>query len=92
MVFTPHNYLLGDPSQQSSQRIRINYDDEKATDVEKFGQQLPSGSVDLVSLAPRFLQGGADSLATSRLEPLDVLRRLFDKEVPVPRPYRRRGQ
>ena len=49
MVFTPHNYLLGDASRDSSQTMRINFDEDKATDVETFGSGAASGNVDLVS-------------------------------------------
>ena len=48
MVFTPHNYLLGDASRDSSQTIRINFDEEKATDVETFGSEPITGTVNLV--------------------------------------------
>lgn len=51
MVFTPHNYLLGDASRDSSQTMRINFDEHKATDVETFDQQPIAGNVDLPQVA-----------------------------------------
>jgi primary-amine oxidase len=51
MVFTPHNYILGDASRDTSQLIRINFDEDKATDVETFGQEPISGDVNLAQVA-----------------------------------------
>nr|XP_031863935.1 uncharacterized protein CI109_000579 [Kwoniella shandongensis]KAA5531007.1 hypothetical protein CI109_000579 [Kwoniella shandongensis] len=48
MIITPHNYLLSDPTRQSTQQIRINYNnDNSTTDVYTFGSQQASGDVNL---------------------------------------------
>lgn len=51
VMITPHNYFYGDISRHSSQMIRVNYDDEGATDVETFGQQMAMGKVDMEQIA-----------------------------------------
>ncbi|KAK6910889.1 hypothetical protein I203_104924 [Kwoniella mangroviensis CBS 8507] len=47
MVLTPHNYLLSDPSRQTSQQIRIDYDEGDVTDVYTFGSEQAFGEIDL---------------------------------------------
>ncbi|WWC71351.1 uncharacterized protein I206_105306 [Kwoniella pini CBS 10737] len=51
MVLTPHNYLLSDPSRQSSQQIRIDYDDGEVGDVYTFDSQQATGQVDLTQIS-----------------------------------------
>ncbi|WRT68622.1 uncharacterized protein IL334_005600 [Kwoniella shivajii] len=51
MIITPHNYLLSDPSRQSSQQIRIDYDDDAVSDVYTFGSEAASGQVDLAQVS-----------------------------------------
>lgn len=58
LIISPHNYLLNDPSRQSSQQVRINYHSSasgQVTDVLLFGGEVPSGTVNLVSWAFRRL-------------------------------------
>ncbi|KAK4051483.1 hypothetical protein OIO90_004697 [Microbotryomycetes sp. JL221] len=46
MIFTPHNYLYSDPSRQTSQMLRLNYNssaDYIVSEVETFGSHQPSG-------------------------------------------------
>ncbi|BGP20022.1 hypothetical protein JCM10213_000596 [Rhodosporidiobolus nylandii] len=58
VLFSPHNYLLRDPSRQTSQMIRINYnstsDDKQVQDVLTFGTQTASGLYNLTALQPDF--------------------------------------
>lgn len=46
MRLEPINYLLGDPSVQSSQQVRVNH---TSSEVETFGAETANCSVDLVS-------------------------------------------
>jgi primary-amine oxidase len=51
LVFSPHNYLYSDASRQTSQQVRIQYNNDNVTEVETFGAQPMHGMVDLVSYA-----------------------------------------
>lgn len=50
-MFSPHNYLYSDASRQTSQQVRIQYNNDNVTEVETFGAQPMHGMVDLVSYA-----------------------------------------
>ncbi|WWC90477.1 uncharacterized protein L201_005413 [Kwoniella dendrophila CBS 6074] len=50
MILTPHNYLSGDPSRQSIQQIRIDYDGDEVSDVYTFGSEPATGRIDLDDL------------------------------------------
>ncbi|GAA5866523.1 hypothetical protein JCM8547_000655 [Rhodosporidiobolus lusitaniae] len=53
LVMTPHNYLLGDPSRQTSQMIRINYNssaEETVSSVLTFGAERASGLFNLTDV------------------------------------------
>jgi len=47
LMFTPHNYLLSDPSRAVTNQIRINYNNTATTDVETFGAQPLEGVIEL---------------------------------------------
>ncbi|OCF40116.1 hypothetical protein I317_06067 [Kwoniella heveanensis CBS 569] len=51
MIFTPHNYLLSDPSRQSTQQIRLDIEDDNVTGVHTFGSESASGDVNLAQVA-----------------------------------------
>ncbi|ORY29317.1 putative copper amine oxidase [Naematelia encephala] len=51
MMITPHNYLLSDPSRQSTQMIRINYNNDNVSDVVTFGSQEATAEVNLAQTA-----------------------------------------
>jgi primary-amine oxidase len=54
MLIMPHNYLLHDPSRDSRQTVRIDYDDEQGVEIIKtFDAELANGSVNLVRV-PRY--------------------------------------
>jgi primary-amine oxidase len=51
MLIMPHNYLMHDPSRDSRQTVRIDYDDEHgAGAVETFDAELANGTTKLVCL------------------------------------------
>ena len=47
MIFTPHNYLLSDPSRQSTQQIRIDYNNDNVSEVFTFGSEAAIGDISL---------------------------------------------
>ncbi|KAJ9106038.1 hypothetical protein QFC20_004098 [Naganishia adeliensis] len=49
LVFSPHNYLYSDASRQTSQQVRIQYNNDIVTEVETFGAQPMHGLVDLAA-------------------------------------------
>nr|XP_018261712.1 uncharacterized protein I303_06153 [Kwoniella dejecticola CBS 10117]OBR83870.1 hypothetical protein I303_06153 [Kwoniella dejecticola CBS 10117] len=51
MILAPHNYLLNDPSRQSSQQIRIDYEGGDVSDVYTFGSQQATGQIDLTQVS-----------------------------------------
>ncbi|KAK3061645.1 hypothetical protein LTS18_005727, partial [Coniosporium uncinatum] len=58
---TPHNYLLGDPSRETVNMVRVNYDDGSAT-VETFGQGQPMCSLDVSAMQPDLSDYKGDSV------------------------------
>ena len=53
VIISPHNYLLSDPSRQTKQQIRINYNssaDGIVSAVKTFGSHQATGQVNLTSV------------------------------------------
>ncbi|KAM0749530.1 copper amine oxidase [Meredithblackwellia eburnea MCA 4105] len=76
LMISPHNYLLNDPSRQSNQMVRVNYNSTAAgegqvTDVLLFGGELPSGTIDLSSQQTSFYDYVGDVAVRKR--PYDPL-------------------
>jgi primary-amine oxidase len=67
MIITPHNYLLSDPSRQSTQQIRIDYTDEEVTDVYTFGSKPAAGQINFVSVSPTSAQSGSKTWQDANL-------------------------
>ncbi|GAA6059733.1 hypothetical protein JCM10212_000261 [Sporobolomyces blumeae] len=63
-VISPHNYLLRDPSRQTKQMIRLNYNssnDNIVSVVNTFGAEPASGMVNLTALQPDYYSYTGDS-------------------------------
>ncbi|GAA5903080.1 uncharacterized protein JCM6883_002688 [Sporobolomyces salmoneus] len=63
-MLSPHNYLLRDPSRQTKQMIRLNYnssDDYIVSNVHTFGADPVKGQVNLSSLQPDYYDYQGDS-------------------------------
>ncbi|GAA5827592.1 hypothetical protein JCM11251_001748 [Rhodosporidiobolus azoricus] len=57
LVIAPHNYLLSDPSRQSVQQVRIDYNSSAqdiVSDVVAFGAQKASGLFNLTAIQPDY--------------------------------------
>ncbi|KAJ3749653.1 copper amine oxidase [Lentinula detonsa] len=54
MQILPHNYLLHDPSRDSLQTVRIDYNDSGVQAVHTFGASFSTGLVNLTSTVPEF--------------------------------------
>ncbi|EIM84675.1 copper amine oxidase [Stereum hirsutum FP-91666 SS1] len=55
MQIMPHNYLLGDPSRNSRQTVRLDYsNDDGVTDVKTFGAHFAKGTANLSATTPDF--------------------------------------
>ncbi|GAA5905162.1 hypothetical protein JCM6882_000397 [Rhodosporidiobolus microsporus] len=70
LVFTPHNYLLGDPSRQTAQQIRLNYNssaEKVVSDVVTFGAQKPAGLFNLTAIQPNYFN--YENIASDRKLP-----------------------
>lgn len=64
MLFSPSNYLLGNPALQSSQMIRMNYNSSASDIVEEvltFGGQSASGMFNLTAIQPDYYSYEGDS-------------------------------
>ena len=48
MQILPHNYLLHDPSRDSKQTVRVNYNDSGVQAVHTFGAEMSKGGANLV--------------------------------------------
>ncbi|KAI0030480.1 copper amine oxidase [Vararia minispora EC-137] len=55
MLISPHNYLLHDPSRDTRQTVRIDYDDTKGVEtVKTFGAEFSKGATNLTNTVPDF--------------------------------------
>lgn len=64
MIFSPSNYLLGNPALQSSQMIRMNYNSSASDIVEEvltFGGESASGMFNLTAVKPDYYAYEGDS-------------------------------
>ena len=48
----PLNYLVGDPSRETVNMVRINYNDGNVSQIATFGQQEPTCSVNMAAIEP----------------------------------------
>ncbi|ORY72898.1 copper amine oxidase [Leucosporidium creatinivorum] len=63
IIFSPHNYLLGDPSRQTKQMIRLDYNssaDNIVSTAHTFGSHQASGSINLTALQTDFYAYSGD--------------------------------
>ncbi|KAM0789976.1 hypothetical protein ACM66B_005309 [Microbotryomycetes sp. NB124-2] len=63
MIFTPHNFLYGDPSRQTVHTLRLDYDssaDFIVSNVETFGSHQPSGNFNLTAAQADYTQYKGD--------------------------------
>ncbi|GAA6039389.1 hypothetical protein JCM8097_002830 [Rhodosporidiobolus ruineniae] len=85
IVISPHNLLERDPSTQSSQRLRINYnstsDEHQVTDVLTFGGNVASGLYNLTAVMPNYNDYEGD--VAVRKWPYDPLNPFNDTEAIV---------
>ena len=56
----PVNYLLGDPSRETVNQVRINYADGNVTSLKTFGQKDTTCQVDFVPVEPDLSQYHGD--------------------------------
>ncbi|GJN93983.1 hypothetical protein Rhopal_007046-T1 [Rhodotorula paludigena] len=75
MIFSPHNYLYNQPSQQSSQMVRINYNtstgDSFVTEMLQFGSVPATGLYNLTADNPNYWE--YEGSANIRKLPYDPL-------------------
>ena len=50
MLISPHNYLLHDPSRDSRQTVRLDYNSSGVQSVKTFGAKAAKGGANLVRL------------------------------------------
>ena len=50
MQILPHNYLLHDPSRDSKQTVRVDYNNSGVQAVYTFGAEMSKGGANLVSI------------------------------------------
>ncbi|GAA6019560.1 hypothetical protein JCM10207_003744 [Rhodosporidiobolus poonsookiae] len=71
LVISPHNYLLGDPSRQTSQMVRVNYNssnvDDIVSEVVTFGGKTSEGLFNLT--ATQFDFESYENIAEDRILP-----------------------
>lgn len=61
MQILPHNYLLGDPSRNSRQTVRVDYSNaDGVTDVKTFGAEFAKGTTNLSATTPDFFAYAGD--------------------------------
>ncbi|KZV72277.1 copper amine oxidase [Peniophora sp. CONT] len=54
MLIVPHNYLLHDPSRDSRQTVRVNYNSSGVQSVKTFGADAAKGGANLTATVPDF--------------------------------------